>query len=81
MKKINYILVLVMAMFISACSPTIKDVTSNFILPYELQEDGCKIHQLYDGFRLIYVVQCETKKCTSTAYNHGKVSNYSAMCE
>ena len=40
MKKINYILVLVMAMFISACSPTNKDVTSNFILPYELQEDG-----------------------------------------
>lgn len=69
----KYIVAALVAFLLTACDASTKERTSDFILPIELQEAGCKIYRMQkDGAGVtLYTVYCPNAN-TSTVHSSGK---------
>ena len=58
------------------CSASTKEVSSGFIMPSELS--GCKVFELSNGSRTLYVVTCHESISTNWQTSHaaGKTVHY-----
>ncbi len=70
----KYIVAVLVAFLLTACDASTKERTSDFILPIELQEAGCKIYRMQkDGSGVtLYTVYCPNAN-TTTSYMSGTV--------
>lgn len=76
----KYIVLVVMAFLLSACDASTKDRTSEFLLPTELKDAGCKIYRMRqegDGATL-YTVYCPHAN-TSTSFRTGKTTVHASV--
>ncbi|EHV4444336.1 Uncharacterised protein [Escherichia coli] len=69
----KYIVAVLVAFLLTACDASTKERTSDFVLPAELKEAGCKIYRMQqDGAgATLYTVYCPNAN-TSTGYTSGK---------
>lgn len=77
MKKYKLLSVLLGGMLLSGCEQYEQDITQHFVLPPELS--ACTIHELSNGFKLLYVVHCPNKTTSSATYQEGKSSRTVAI--
>lgn len=70
----KYIVAVLVAFLLTACDASTKERTSEFVLPTELKEAGCKIYRMQqDGAgATLYTVYCPNAN-TTTSYMSGKV--------
>jgi hypothetical protein len=70
----KYIVAVLVAFLLTACDASTKERTSDFVLPAELKEAGCKIYRMQqDGAgATLYTVYCPNAN-TSTSYTSGKI--------
>lgn len=70
MKKFKLLSVLLCSMILSGCDRYQQDITQYYVMPPELS--ACKIHEVSNGFKILYVVHCPNKTTTSATYQEGK---------
>lgn len=79
--KLLKIALLIVAIFLSACSPRTVERTDSYNMPHELKDRGCRIYNMYDGHSIINVMVCDKLDCTNTSTLAGKVTHNTAYCE
>lgn len=70
----KYIVAVLVAFLLTACDASTKERTSDFVLPTELKEAGCKIYRMQQegAGATLYTVYCPNAN-TSTGYTTGKI--------
>lgn len=77
--KMKTIIALSTALFLTACSPSTKQVDSSFVLPHALKH--CSVYKMSDGFREVVVVHCPNAENTATSVQQGKTRTYASLVQ
>ena len=76
----KYIVAVLIAFLLTACDASTKERTSDFVLPAELKEAGCKIYRMQqDGAgATLYTVYCPNAN-TSSSHTSGKIRMHTSV--